>query len=527
MNRFPHQEPDHGTAGSENQSTSVVANLGALPGFLASIVESSGDAIVGETLDGTVTSWNRAAERIFGYTEAEMIGRPISVLAVPGQDEDMARILETVARGERVDHYDTIRRAKDGHIVHVSLCVSPIRDEKGQIVGASKIARDVSDRKRIEKEKEALLRQIREQVKHRDGFLEMLAHELRNPLAPLRNAVQLLEIQGNDATSVSMIRGMMERQILHMSRLIDDLLDVARITQGTLRLKEERIDLCQLAREGAEDHQALFHKAGVTLVTRLQETPVWVHGDRTRLTQILDNLLENACKFMDRGGKAEIEVSADLDRQQAVLRVRDNGIGIEPELLPRLFELFTQADRSLDRSRGGLGIGLAVVKRLTELHRGKVSVHSKGAGKGAEFTVRLPLANEPSALSLELPPAPKINRSVRVLVVEDNRDSAESLRRLLTIHGYDVSLAYTGTEGVETAQRACPDVVICDIGLPGMDGYAVANAIRQNPGTASTRLIAVTGYGQESDRLRALASGFDSHLVKPADPRILLGMLAC
>ncbi|MGO9600677.1 MAG: ATP-binding protein [Isosphaeraceae bacterium] len=495
--------------------------------FLASIVESSDDAIVGKTLGGIVTSWNRGAERIFGYTAAEMIGSPISVLAVPGNSEDMVRILEKVSRGERVDHYDTIRQAKDGHIVHVSLCVSPIRDATGKIIGASKIARDISDRKRIEKEKEALLAEIREQVKHRDEFLEMLAHELRNPLAPLRNAVQLLELQGNDTTSVAMIRSMMERQIMHLSRLIDDLLDVARITQGSLRLKEERIDLCQLAREDAEDHQTLFYKAGVALVTRLQETPVWVHGDRTRLTQILDNLLENACKFMNRGGKAEIEVTSDLTRQQAVLRVRDNGIGIEPELLPRLFDLFTQADRSLDRSRGGLGIGLAVVKRLTELHRGKVGVHSAGAGKGAEFTVRLPLASEPSALILELPPAPKADRSVRVLVVEDNRDSAESLRRLLTIHGYDVSLAYTGTEGVETAQRAQPDVVICDIGLPGMDGYAVAHAIRQNPGTASARLIAVTGYGQESDRLRALACGFDSHLVKPADPRVLLGMLAC
>ncbi|MBV8486771.1 MAG: PAS domain S-box protein [Planctomycetaceae bacterium] len=494
--------------------------------FLASIVESSDDAIASKTLDGIVTSWNRAAERIFGYTAAEMIGRPISVLAVPGNTEDMAGILEKIARGERVDHYDTIRRAKDGRLVHISLCVSPIRDATGKIVGASKIARDISDRKRIEKEKEALLQEIRKQVKQRDEFLEMLAHELRNPLAPLRNAVHLLEVQGDDAASVSMIRGMMERQIVHLSRLIDDLLDVARITQGKLRLKEERIDLCQLAREDAEDHQGLFQKAGVTIVTRLQETPVWVHGDRARLTQILDNFLENACKFVKRGGKTEIEVTSDLTNQQAILRVRDNGIGIESELLPRVFELFTQADRGLDRSRGGLGIGLAVVKRLAELHRGEVEAHSDGLGKGAEFTVRLPLAGEPSAIILEFPTAQKAARSMRILVVEDNRDSAESLRRLLTIYGYDVSLAYTGAEGVETAQRAHPDVVICDIGLPGMDGYAVAKAIRKNPGTASTRLIAVTGYGQESDRLRALASGFDSHLVKPADPRVLLDMLA-
>ena len=252
---------------------------------------------------------------------------------------------------------------------------------------------------------------------------------------------------------------------------------------------------------------------------------MWVHGDRTRLTQVLENLLENARKFTQCGGRTEIEVVADLSRQVAVMQVRDTGIGFDPELLPRLFEPFTQADRSLDRRPGGLGLGLALVKRLVELHDGTVSAHSAGTKLGAEFTVRLPLQEEPMALSESRPSPASTTRHVRVLVVEDNRDSAESLRMLLSTQGYEVALAFNGTEGVEAARSVRPDVVICDIGLPGMDGYAVARAIRMNPGTANTRLIAVTGYGQDDDRVRALASGFDTHLVKPADPEVLLGLL--
>jgi len=625
----------------------------SLQGFLASIVESSDDAIVSKTLDGTVTSWNRAAERIFGYTADEMIGHPITKLAVPGQAEDMTRILEKLARGERVDHYETIRRTKDGRMIHVSLSVSPIRTVAGKIIGAAKIVRDINerklaeqalresevrfrtlfeqaavgieqvaldgrivgvnsklcqmlgrdssallgknckeithpddwereevlldqllagertsyavekrcihgsgntvwvrltsslardpegqclyrisllegitDRKRAEEQNAALLEEIRQSVYHKDEFLAMLAHELRNPLAPLRNAVHLLHLRGEDPTVVARVRDMMDRQITHMRRLIDDLLDVSRITRGTITLNRERTDLARLVRLSTEDQRETFQNSSIELETRLPEIPVWVQGDRTRLTQVLENLLENARKFTPRGGKIEVEVVADPARREALMQVRDTGIGIEPELLPRLFDLFTQADRSLDRSPGGLGLGLALVKRLVELHDGKVSAHSAGSNQGAEFTVRLPLEDEPMALSETRRGAVTSNRHVRVLVVEDNRDSAESLRMLLATQGYEVALAYTGTEGVEAARRARPDVVICDIGLPGMDGYAVARAIRLNPGTAKARLIAVTGYGQDDDRARALANGFDTHLVKPADPEKLLGLLA-
>jgi len=496
-----------------------------LQGFLASIVESSDDAIVSKTLDGTVTSWNRAAERIFGYSADEMIGHPISKLVVPGQAEDVERILEKLAQGQRVEHYETIRRTKDGRTINVSLSVSPIRDATGKIIGAAKIARDITERKRTEEQNAALLKEIRQSANHKDEFLGMLAHELRNPLAPLRNAVHLLHLRGDDPTVVALVRDMMDRQITHMGRLIDDLVDVSRITRGTINLNRERTDLARLARLTTEDQREVFQNSGITIETRLPEIPVWVHGDRTRLTQVLENLLENARKFTQTGGRIEIEVVADLSRQEAVMQVRDTGIGVDPELLPRLFEPFTQADRSLDRGRGGLGLGLALVKRLVELHDGTVSAHSAGTEQGAEFMVRLPLQDEPMALSESRLSPTSTTKHVRVLVVEDNRDSAESLRMLLSTQGYEVALAYTGMEGVEAARSARPDVVICDVGLPGMDGYAVARAIRMNPATAKARLIAVTGYGEHEDRVRALASGFDTHLVKPADPEVLLGLL--
>jgi PAS domain S-box-containing protein len=495
-----------------------------LEGFLASIVESSNDAIVSKTLDGTVTSWNRAAERIFGYSDDEMIGHPITKLLVPGQSDDILLILEKISQGQRVEHYETLRRTKDGRTINVSLSVSPIRDATGKIIGAAKIARDITERKRIEDQNAALLKEIRQSAKHKDEFLSMLAHELRNPLAPLRNAVYLLHLRGDDPTVVDRVREMMDRQITHLGRLIDDLVDISRITRGTIKLNPERTDLARLARITTEDQHEIFQNSGIAFETRIPEIPVWVHGDHTRLTQVLENLLENARKFT-QSGRIEIEVAADLTRQEAVMRVRDTGIGVDPELLPRLFEPFTQADRTLDRRSGGLGLGLALVKRLVELHDGTVSAQSAGTEQGAEFTIRLPLQDEPMALSESLPSQASLTRHVRVLVVEDNRDSAESLRMLLSTQGYEVALAYTGTEGVEAARSVRPDVVICDVGLPGMDGYEVARAIRMNPGTAKTRLIAVTGYGRDDDRVRALASGFDNHLVKPADPEALLGLL--
>jgi CheY-like chemotaxis protein/anti-sigma regulatory factor (Ser/Thr protein kinase) len=277
---------------------------------------------------------------------------------------------------------------------------------------------------------------------------------------------------------------------------------------------------------GLQDHRPAFDQAGLTVTPGLPDLPVWVLGDATRLTQVLDNLLQNALKFTDRGGTIAVRVEADAGSQRAVLTVRDTGRGIEAPLLPHLFEPFTQADRSLDRAKGGLGLGLSLVKGLVELHGGEVRASSEGPGRGAEFVVRLPLEPEPAALSqLSATPQAAQTRS-RILVVEDNRDAADSLRMLLELYGYDVTVAYTGPTGVEKAKAWKPDVVLCDIGLPGLDGYGVVRELRQDPATARARMIAVTGYGSAEDRQRSQEAGFDQHLVKPVDPEALQEVVA-
>jgi signal transduction histidine kinase/ActR/RegA family two-component response regulator len=366
---------------------------------------------------------------------------------------------------------------------------------------------------------------LREADRRKDQFLAMLAHELRNPLAPLRNAVHILHRRGGDAGAVQQVGAVMDRQVQHLARLVDDLLDVSRITRGKIALHPERLDLARLVRLHAEDHRDMVAAKGLTLRLELPETPVWVQGDPSRLRQILDNLLDNALKFTDSGGRITIRLTSDAERQQAVLSAQDTGIGVEPEMLARLFDVFSQADTSLDRSRGGLGLGLALVKGLVELHGGTVQAASEGAGRGAEFILRLPQERELPALSETPPPPIGPSKRLRILVVEDNRDSAETLRMFLELFGYEVTVAHSGPDGVATAKKGRPDVVLCDIGLPGMDGFAVANALRHDPTTASARLIAVTGYGQEEDRRRALAAGFDDHLVKPVDPEVLLERL--
>jgi PAS domain S-box-containing protein len=370
-----------------------------------------------------------------------------------------------------------------------------------------------------------LIRQLQDANRHKDQFLAMLAHELRNPLAPVRNALHILKSARADREAVEQARAVMERQVVHMARIVDDVLDVSRITRGKIALRSERLDLARLVRHAVEDHRASFEDAGLAATADVPEVPLWVQGDPTRLTQVVSNLLRNAVKFTPRGGTVSVRLTADAGLGQAVLTVRDTGAGIEPAMLPRLFEPFTQADRSLDRSQGGLGLGLALVKGLVELHGGETQAASNGPGRGAEFVVRLPLLPEPAAIT-ELPEAPTpAGKRLRVLVVEDNRDAADTLRVLLELYGYEVTVAHTGPAGVQTAKAWRPDVVLCDIGLPGMDGYGVVRELRRHPATAQARMIAVTGYGSDQDRERSQEAGFDAHLTKPADPTALQALL--
>jgi PAS domain S-box-containing protein len=469
--------------------------------------------------DGHITWYNRRWYEYTGATPDQTEGWGWQSLHDPAE---LPRVLAgwraALARGEPWEDTFPLRRHDGQMRWHLSRAV-PVRDDEGRVVRWFGTNTDITDRIEVE---EAL----KDAHRRKDQFLAMLAHELRNPLTPVLNGLQILQLSSADRTTAEQARVMIERQIRHLTRLVDDLLDVSRITQGKIRVRRERIDLANLVWTTAEDRRPVLEQVGMTLVVDVPEEPVWVAGDATRLAQILNNLLDNAVKFRNGGDGVTVRMAVDEERGQAVINVQDRGIGIAKDLFPRLFEVFAQADSSLDRSRGGLGIGLSVVKGLVELHGGEVQATSGGPGKGATFTVRLPLMREREALA-ESPALPLKPAAfpLRILIVEDNRDAANSLRTLLHLLGHQAAVAYTGPEGVELARDWRPDVVLCDIGLPGLDGYGVAGELRHNPVTAGTRLIAITGYGEEADRQRAREAGFDHHLTKPVDAAALQPLL--
>jgi signal transduction histidine kinase len=380
-----------------------------------------------------------------------------------------------------------------------------------------RLEEEVERRRALEQELRQRLEELADADRRKDQFLMMLAHELRNPLAPMHNALRILALAATDPPAVERARGVLERQLHHLTRLVNDLLDVARITGGKIQLHKARLDLARLVRTAAEDHRPLLEGKRLALALEMPPLPLWVEGDDTRLAQVMDNLLQNAAKFTPPGGRVTVQAAADGDR--AAVYVCDTGMGIEPALLPQVFDSFTQADRSLDRSPGGLGLGLSLVRGLVELHGGGVEAQSKGPGRGSRFSFRLPLAARTHTAASEVTPTGQDGRPLRILIVEDNPDTATTMRLLLELMGYEVAVAATGPAGLEATLRTHPDVVLCDIGLPGgMDGYAVARSVRSHPETARTRLIAVTGYGRDEDRRRAREAGFDLHLTKPVDP---------
>lgn len=395
----------------------------------------------------------------------------------------------------------------------------PIRDESGKVVRWFGTNTDVTE---IREAEEAL----REAGRRKDQFLATLAHELRNPLAPVRNAVQILRKVGSRDGRAEMARDLIDRQVTHMARIVDDLLDVSRIARGGIRLRRERRDLAEVVRHTAGDYRPDLEARGLRVSVSCPEEPLWVDGDPTRLAQVVGNLLHNSGKFTPPGGRVWVRAEADPESREAVVTVRDTGVGMDPELISRLFDPFSQAEQGLARSDGGLGLGLALTKGLVDLHGGTVEAQSDGTGTGSTFRVRLPLAAGPPAP--DRPPEPDAAEGgLRVVVIEDNRDTAESLGLLLSLSGHQVEVAYDGPSGIRTAREARPDVVICDIGLPGgADGYAVARALRSDPTTSSTRLVALSGYGQAEDRRRSQDAGFDVHLVKPVEVEELDAVLA-
>jgi PAS domain S-box-containing protein len=478
---------------------------------LAAIVESSDDAIISKTLEGVIRSWNDGAERLFGFTAAEAIGRSITLIIPPERLDEEREILARIARGERVDHFETIRVTKRGRRVEISLTVSPVRDGTGRVVGASKIARDVSDRKSVEAA-------LREADARKDRFIALLAHELRNPLAPLRNGLQLMRMAGDDAKAVGRAREMMERQLGHMVRLIDDLLDVSRISQNKFELRRARIALGDVVRSAVEATRPLIEAAGHWLTVSLPDEPVLLDADLTRLAQVFSNLLANSAKYTERGGR--ISLAADRRGEEVTVTVRDDGIGIPAEALPRIFDMFSQVDRSLERSTGGLGIGLALVKGLVEMHEGSVCAHSEGLGKGTIVTVTLPALATATATAAKAP-AEELRSSPgprrRILIVDDNRDAAESLKSIFRLLGDETRIARNGVEAVTEAEAFRPQLILMDLGMPGMNGYDATKQIRATSRGREAIIIALTGWGQEKDRALSREAGCDGHLVKPVN----------
>ncbi len=618
---------------------------------IAAIVESSDDAIVSKSLDGIVRSWNPSAEKIFGYTAEEAVGKHISLIIPEDRLSEEDDVLSRLKRGEKIDHFETIRRAKDGRLLNIMLTVSPVKDRNGNVIGASKVARDVTaqraseeslreseqrlrlaleagkmgswewniatnqviwsptlerihglepgtfpgtfeayqsdihpddreyvlknitksleegehhieyrlvlpddsmrwveargrlfrdevgrpvkmvgvcidvtERKTFEESLRTIAAELSEADRRKNEFLAMLAHELRNPLAPISNALEILKLSGSSAERLPSAIRMMERQVNQLVRLVDDLLDVSRISRGKIELRLERVELGSVIEQSVEVTRHQCDSSGLELEVVQPETPIYIQADRTRLNQLLGNLLSNACKFTPTGGR--IELIVEPGASTVTIRVRDTGIGIEPRMLENIFEMFVQADTSLERTVSGLGIGLTLVRSLAEMHGGQVSAVSDGPGRGSEFVVEIPMITPTESLTEDLAlnesTAPK---SRKILVVDDNIDSAESLALILELSGHDVKKAHDGREAVELAEEFRPDVVLLDIGLPRLNGYEAAREIRKQEWGRKVALFALTGWGQKEDRARSKEAGFDEHMVKPINHTELIRKL--
>ena len=466
---------------------------------------------------------NAEAERLFGYTDGELLGRTLHQRlhcsdgsAKPERDEDCT-LCRPLTPGEELRHYETRLFRKDGEALEVS-CSKSALEVDGEPFGAVVVVHDLTARKRVEHQLEAASRR-------KDEFLGTLAHELRNPLAPISNALGLLELTAPPDERARSALEMIERQVNHLVRLIDDLVDVSRLTRGKLSLRRERVDLCDLLESALETVRPQPGCKALALKLDLPGEPVELDADPVRLQQVFVNLLHNACKFTPGGG--EVRLSAERVGREAVVRVCDTGVGIASEDLPKLFSLFTQVGEQMRKTAAGLGVGLSLARGLVELHGGRISAHSAGPGEGAELVVHVPLAEQPApeALPAQEEPAPE-HSARRVLLADDQPDIVDSLRLLLEASGHEVVTARDGVEAVAAAERHRPELVLLDIGMPRLDGYAACRRIRAAPWGRGMRLIALTGWGQDVDRRRSAEAGFDRHLVKPVSPAALLQVLA-
>jgi PAS domain S-box-containing protein len=487
---------------------------------LAAIVESSDDAIVSKDLNGRIMTWNIGAERLFGYSENEAVGQSITMIIPPDRIHEETEILRRIRNGDRVDHYETVRVRKDGTPVEISLTISPVRGADGTIIGASKIARDITERRVME-------RQLREADRQKDHFIAILAHELRNPISPIQNAVKILQLERPNDRELLYYCELIETETMQINRLLGDLLDSSRITQGKLSLRKERMNLIVAVNRAIEASRSAFAEAGHKLTVDLVSEPLIVEADPMRLTQVFSNLLNNAAKFTESEG--HIRVLAERQNNQAVVRIKDTGIGIAPELLPRIFDMFVQGETVTERTHGGLGLGLTLARDIVQLHGGKIEAKSDGLGKGSEIVVTLPLSVPLQPHEFGRSAAIKIGTTAvprRIVVVDDSKNQVLSLERLFKRMGHEVRVAYDAAGALRVMEEFLPDFALIDIGLPGVNGYDLARQVRDRPQFRNVTLIAQTGWGREEDRNQARDAGFDHHLVKPIDHQRLAEILA-
>lgn len=474
-------------------------------------------------LDGKLISWNAGADRLFGYQSNEIIGQHFSRFFTPednltGRPEQE---LQSALADGRADS-DCWQVRKDGTRFLCRATVTSLLDENKQARSFARVVHDLTESEAVQVQRRRA-DGLAEANRNQEEFMALLSHELRNPLSPILNALNILRQMKTNDPIIEQAGRIIDRQVGQMVRLVDDLLDISRITNGKLRLTKEKVELRLIVNNAAESVRPLMdarkHDFSVSLPTR----PIWIQADAARMEQIVVNLLNNAAKYTDTGGLIRVTVNREGD--DAVIRVRDNGLGITPELLPHVFDLFTQVDGSLGRSYGGMGIGLALARNLVEMHDGRLQASSAGLGKGCEFTIKIPAQPEPPEhrATTVLEPGVAAGKPLHVLVVEDNVDSADSLSLLLRLYGHEVQVARTGPAALEMASASRPDVVLLDIGLPGMDGYQVAQHLRERPEFKDVVMCALTGYTpSQADRQRQQETGFDHYYVKPIELAKLL-----
>src|SRR5262249_2990656 len=504
--------------------------------LLAAIFESADDAIATKDLNGIVTSWNPGAEKLFGYEAAEMIGKPISMLIPSDHPDEEPNILRRIRSGQSVDHYETKRITKDGRIIDISLTVSPIRDSQGKIIGASKIARDITEKKRIEEREREAKQRAEALSRSKDEFIATVSHELRTPMTAILGWVRMLASGQLKLDAQKKALEVIERNARSQAQLIEDLLDISRIISGKLKPTMTQVDLSTLIAAVVESHRPTAEVKSIRVRMSIDSTVKSVVGDEERLRQVLWNLLSNALKFTAYGG--QVQISLDQVKSSARISVIDNGIGIKPAFLPYVFDRFSQADSSITRFHGGLGMGLSIVKSIVEHHGGHVSVWSAGEGKGATFRVTLPLVTsafrrEEEFVSTEVLLDEPLTYSrdlvgLKLLVVDDEPDTCEMLSFLLERCGAEVRTARSAIEALEQLKTWSPNVLICDIGMPAIDGYELIRRIRSDETLRNSQIpaVALTALTRIEDRVKALSAGYQMHVAKPIEPVELVSMIA-